>query len=76
MTTEAHPKIHGAWDILGLLGPSVLTATPNVGSAGRWQFLLLSAPSVRIASGTDEIQRNILAERSLGLPRDPRPLSA
>lgn len=57
----------------GLLGPSVLTAVPNDGLAGRWQFLILTAPSVRIASGTDEIQRNILAERSLGLLRDPRP---
>ncbi len=56
-----------------LLGPGVLTATPNVGLAGRWQFLLLTAPSVRIASGTDEIQRNIVDERTLGLPRDPRP---
>jgi len=56
-----------------LLGPGVLTATPNVGLAGRWQFLLLTAPSVRIASGTDEIQRNIVGERTLGLPRDPRP---
>jgi len=40
---------------------------------GRWQFHLLTAPSVRIASGTDEIQRNILGERTLGLPRHPRP---
>jgi acyl-CoA dehydrogenase len=56
-----------------LVGPEVLTAQPQIGLAGRWQFHLLTAPSVRIASGTDEIQRNILGERALGLPREPRP---
>jgi len=54
-----------------LLGPEILVAPPNVGPAGRWRFHLLTAPSVRIASGTDEIQRNILGERALGLPREP-----
>jgi alkylation response protein AidB-like acyl-CoA dehydrogenase len=38
-----------------------------------WSQLLLGAPAHRIAGGSDEIQKNILAERILGLPRDPRP---
>jgi alkylation response protein AidB-like acyl-CoA dehydrogenase len=38
-----------------------------------WTQLLLGAPAHRIAGGSDEIQKNILAERILGLPRDFRP---
>nr|WP_040835008.1 acyl-CoA dehydrogenase family protein [Nocardia brevicatena] len=37
-----------------------------------WTEHLLGAPGYRIAGGTDEIQRNIIAERVLGLPKEPR----
>jgi acyl-CoA dehydrogenase len=36
-----------------------------------WQAVFLTAPSLSIRGGTDEVQRNIVAERVLGLPRDP-----
>jgi alkylation response protein AidB-like acyl-CoA dehydrogenase len=38
-----------------------------------WSRVLLGMHATRIAGGTDEIQRNIVAERALGLPREPRP---
>jgi len=38
---------------------------------GHWATTFLTAPSLSIRGGTDEIQRNQLGERALGLPREP-----
>lgn len=38
-----------------------------------WSMLDLTAPSLSIRGGTDEIQLDVIAERELGLPREPRP---
>ena len=40
--------------------------------AGKFQAMLLRAPGTRVEGGTDEIMRNIIAERVLGLPGDIR----
>jgi alkylation response protein AidB-like acyl-CoA dehydrogenase len=42
------------------------------GVGGEWYQHFLAAPSIRIAGGSDEIQRNVIAERALGLPADVR----
>jgi alkylation response protein AidB-like acyl-CoA dehydrogenase len=53
-----------------VLGPR-LTADHGDGTF-RWTEHVLGAPGYRIAGGSDEIQRTIIAERLLGLPPEPR----
>jgi alkylation response protein AidB-like acyl-CoA dehydrogenase len=36
-----------------------------------WSYGLLFSPALTIGGGTAEVQRNIVAERTLGLPHDP-----
>jgi alkylation response protein AidB-like acyl-CoA dehydrogenase len=52
-----------------LEGPA---ATVGGDDPDEWQSLFLMSPSLSIRGGTDEIQRNILGERVLGLPPEPR----
>jgi alkylation response protein AidB-like acyl-CoA dehydrogenase len=59
-----------AMDLEGAAG--ALTGAAEEEARGQFQQMLLSSPSMRIAGGTDEILRNIIAERVLGLPGDIR----
>jgi alkylation response protein AidB-like acyl-CoA dehydrogenase len=59
-----------AMDMQGANG--LLNDPETADAAGQFQAMLMSSPSARIAGGTDEILRNIIAERVLGLPGDIR----
>jgi alkylation response protein AidB-like acyl-CoA dehydrogenase len=59
-----------AMDLQGAAG--MLNDPETAEAAGRFQTMMMSSPSTRIAGGTDEILRNIIAERVLGLPGDIR----
>jgi alkylation response protein AidB-like acyl-CoA dehydrogenase len=54
-----------------LLGPRLAANTGEWGTFA-WSKFLLGAPGNRIAGGSDEIQHNIVGERVLGLPAEPR----
>jgi len=55
---------------LRLLGESGAT---EEGTAAAWVGAFLATRCMTIAGGTSEVQRNVIAERLLGLPRDPEP---
>lgn len=52
-----------------VLGPN-LVADTGIPQSFAWSELVLSVPGMRIGGGTDEIHRNTVAERFLGLPKD------
>jgi alkylation response protein AidB-like acyl-CoA dehydrogenase len=53
-----------------ILGAHGMLHGPDSASNGVVQKYALTIPSARIAGGSDEIQRNIIGERVLGLPKD------
>lgn len=59
---------------LELMGPraALVEGEPEAFEDGRWQDMFLYARALTIAGGSNEIMRNIISERGLGLPREPR----
>ena len=55
---------------LSLMGAD---AAATDGEAGAWSSAFLFNRCLTIAGGTSDVQRNVIAERLLGLPRDPEP---
>jgi alkylation response protein AidB-like acyl-CoA dehydrogenase len=56
-----------------ILGAEATLAAPDGIEGGRFTGAMVFSPASSIYGGTDEIQRNIIAERTLGLPREPLP---
>lgn len=55
-----------------VLGPRLCADTGEWGTFA-WTKLVCGAPGARLGGGTDEVLRNIIGERVLGLPREPKP---
>ena len=57
--------------VIELEGPAsqLIRGSPYAVQNGRWQHHFLRSRANTIEGGTSEIQRNIIAERVLGLPK-------
>jgi alkylation response protein AidB-like acyl-CoA dehydrogenase len=58
-----------------ILGAGATLVGPGSPSGGDVQELTLMSPAPAIYGGTDQVQRNIIGERVLGLPKEPGPPS-
>jgi alkylation response protein AidB-like acyl-CoA dehydrogenase len=71
--SEMSQRLHRlALDVLGPAAPLAGGAEGNPGD-GEWQRSWLYYQAASIFAGTNEIQRTIIGERVLGLPREPTP---
>jgi alkylation response protein AidB-like acyl-CoA dehydrogenase len=57
---------------LALQGPAGALSNGHGGDDGYWQAQFLNQFGVRIGGGTDQVQSNVIGERALGLPGEPR----
>ena len=70
--SEMSQRLHAAaMRVLGEAAPLWRDAHDNP-AGGRWQRSWLYYRAASIFAGTNEIQRNLIGERTLGLPREPR----
>jgi alkylation response protein AidB-like acyl-CoA dehydrogenase len=56
-----------------IVGPGAMLWDPDGPREGRYAEALVFAAASSIYGGTDQIQRNVIGERALGLPREPDP---
>ncbi|MDJ0920502.1 MAG: acyl-CoA dehydrogenase family protein [Henriciella sp.] len=71
-----HELARLALDAMGELGLLYGEDTPYLRDFGQWQARYMYDLGLIIGGGTAQIQKNIIAERGLGLPREPRPAAA
>jgi alkylation response protein AidB-like acyl-CoA dehydrogenase len=71
---NSHQVEHVGSVLMSLLGSHGMLWHGDAPDDGFWQDMFLMQWSSRIGGGTEDIQRNIIGERVLGLPREPDPL--
>lgn len=65
-------KLRATHTLKALVDVALAIEGPAGVAGSEWETLFLTAPSLSIRGGTDEVQRNITGERVLGLPPDVR----
>jgi alkylation response protein AidB-like acyl-CoA dehydrogenase len=70
MSDEHGQRIMGLAKDLAGAGGMLTAGGPLGGGADMWGYGFLFAPALTVGGGTSEVQRNIVAERVLGLPHD------
>ncbi len=76
MGCELNHQLAGfAIDVLGELG-LLYGASPHLRNNGTWQWSYMFDLGLIIGGGTAQIQKNIISERGLGMPREPKPAKA
>jgi alkylation response protein AidB-like acyl-CoA dehydrogenase len=74
--TELRHELEGlAIDALGELG-ILYGDGPSLRDHGSWQFMYMLYLGLIIGGGTAQIQKNIISERGLGMPREPKVAAA